>query len=164
MSIKIFVEIPQGSKNKYEVDEETGEIVLDRALHGPHYFPFEYGFVKETRGEDGDALDVVLLTTHPTFPGCIVEGEVIGYLEREDESGIDHKIVAVPKPKINPRWEHIKDISDLPAHQKAEIKEFFETYKNLEQNKWVKVQDFKPKEAAEKLVQEARERYQQETA
>ena len=159
MSVKVFVEIPQGSKNKYELNEDTGEIELDRALHGPHYFPFEYGFIKETIGEDDDPLDVVLLTTHPTFPGCVVDAEIIGYLEMEDESGVDHKVVAVPQAKINPRWKHVQDISDVPEHQRMEIKEFFETYKNLEQDKWVKVQEFKPKPDAERILQEAQERY-----
>jgi inorganic pyrophosphatase len=158
MQIKVFVEIPKGSQNKYERDEETGEIMLDRTLHGPHYFPFEYGFIKETKGEDGDPLDVVLLTTHPTFPGCVVKAEAIGYLEMEDEGGIDHKVIAVPIEKIDPRWKEVRDIQDLGSHQRAEIKEFFETYKRLEPNKWVKVTDFKSKEEAEKIIEEAQKR------
>lgn len=153
--IKVFVEIPKGSQNKYERDKETGEMILDRTLYGPHYFPFEYGFIKDTHGEDGDPLDAVLLTSHPTFPGCVVASEPIGYLEMEDESGIDHKIIAVPVEKIDPRWSHVKDVKDLGAHQRAEIKEFFETYKRLEPNKWVKVTDFKPRQEAEKLIEKA---------
>ena len=158
MTIKVFVEIPKGSENKYERNEETGEIMLDRTLYGPHYFPFEYGFIQGTKGEDGDPLDVVLLTTHPTFPGCIVQAEVIGYLEMEDEGGIDHKVIAVPIEKIDPRWKEIQDVKDLGAHQRAEIKEFFETYKRLEPNKWVKVTDFKSKEEAEKIIEDAQKR------
>ncbi len=155
MQIKVFVEIPKGSQNKYERDEETGEIVLDRTLYGPNYFPFEYGFIQGAKGEDGDPLDAILLTSHPTFPGCIVKAEPIGYLEMEDEGGIDHKIVAVPIEKLDPRWREVKDIKDLGAHQRAEIKEFFETYKRLEPNKWVKVTDFKSREEAEKLIEKA---------
>ncbi len=157
MTIKIFVEIPKGSQNKYERDEGTGEIVLDRTLYGPNYFPFEYGFIQGAKGEDGDPLDVVLLTSHPTFPGCVVKAEPIGYLEMEDESGIDHKIIAVPVAKIDPRWIHVQDVKDLGTHQRAEIKEFFETYKRLEPDKWVKVTDFKSRQEAEKLIEKAQQ-------
>ena len=159
MEIEVFVEVPKGSNQKYEYDEELGAIKLDRTLYSAIYFPFEYGFIKETLGEDGDPLDVVLLTSFPTFPGCVVESEVIGYLEMEDEEGIDTKIIAVPKPKIDPRTTGIKNVNDISGHQKKEIKEFFETYKNLEPEKWVKLKDFKPKEEAEKMVEEAQKRY-----
>jgi inorganic pyrophosphatase len=155
MEIKVFVEIPKGSQNKYERDEETGEIMLDRTLYGPHYFPFEYGFIQGTKGEDGDPLDVVLLTSHATFPGCVVKARAIGYLEMEDEGGVDHKVVAVPVEKIDPRWAEVNDIADLGAHQRAEIKEFFETYKRLEPNKWVKVTDFKPAAEATQLIEKS---------
>ncbi len=155
MTIKVFVEIPKGSKNKYEVDEKTGEIILDRVLYGSAVFPFEYGFIKKSKGQDGDPLDAVLLTSNPTFSGCVVEAEPIGYLEMEDESGIDHKVLAVPLAKIDPRFSHVKGVQDLTEHQRAEIKDFFETYKRLEPNKWVKVKDFKSKEEAEKLISES---------
>ena len=158
MTIKVFVEIPKGSQNKYERDEETGEIMLDRTLYGPNYFPFEYGFIQGTKGEDGDALDAVLLTSHPTFPGCVVEAEPIGYLEMEDESGIDHKVIAIPTEKIDPRWKEVNDVKDLGTHMRAEIKEFFETYKRLEPDKWVKVADFKSREEAEKIIEKAQTR------
>ena len=158
MKVKAFIEIPKGSHNKYERDEGTGEIKLDRVLHGPQHFPFEYGFIQGTKGEDGDPLDLIFLASFPTFPGCITDAEVIGYLEMEDEGGIDHKVLAVPPVKVDPRWEHIKDVSDLPEFTKKEIKEFFETYKRLEPNKWVKVKDFKSREEAEKLVEEARKK------
>ncbi|MBI2578029.1 MAG: inorganic diphosphatase [Candidatus Wildermuthbacteria bacterium] len=155
MTVKLFIEIPKGSHNKYEVDEETGELKLDRVLYGTAQFPFEYGFIKGTKGEDGDPLDALMLSTFPTFPGCAVEAEVIGYLEMEDEGGVDHKVVTVPKAKLDPRWAHIKDVTDLPEALRNEIKDFFETYKRLEPNKWVKVSAFKPKEEAEKLVESA---------
>ncbi len=155
MTIKVFVEIPKGSKNKYEVDEKTGEIVLDRVLYGSAVFPFEYGFIKGSKGKDGDPLDVILLTSNPTFSGCVVEADPIGYLEMEDEGGIDHKVIAVPLAKIDPRMAHIKTMNDLTEHQKAEIKDFFETYKRLEPQKWVKVNNFKSKEEAEKLITES---------
>ncbi|MDP3982435.1 MAG: inorganic diphosphatase [bacterium] len=159
MDIKVLVEIPKGSCNKYEKDEETGEMILDRVIHGPVYFPFEYGSVLDTRGEDGDPLDVVVLSSFPTFPGCVVRARVIGYLEMEDEGGVDHKLIAVPKEKIDPRFSHIKDIADLSEHQRAEIKEFFEIYKRLEPNKWVKAQGFKSAKEAEALVLETQKRF-----
>lgn len=155
MAIKVFVEIPKGSKNKYELDKKTKRIILDRTLYGCEVFPFEYGFIEGTLGEDGDPLDAVLLASSPTFPGCIVEAEAIGYLDMEDESGIDHKVIAVPAEKIDPRWSHVKDVDDLTEAQKAEIKNFFETYKLLEPGKWVKIKEFNSKEEAEKIIGEA---------
>ena len=158
MSILVFVEIPKFSRQKYEFDEELKGIKLDRTLFGPMYFPFEYGFIKDTMGEDGDPLDVVLLSSFPTFPGCYVKAEPIGLLEMTDEAGIDTKIIAVPCSKIDPRFSQIKDVKDLPEHTKKEIKEFFENYKNLEPGKWVKVKEFKSKTEAEKIIEEARKR------
>jgi len=160
MKIKVFVEIPKFSRQKFEFDEELQKIKLDRTLYGPMYFPFEYGSIKETLGEDGDPLDVVLLSSFPTFPGCIVESEVVGFLEMEDEAGVDTKIIAVPKEKIDPRIP-IKEIGDIPEHIKKEIKEFFETYKNLEPEKWVKLKDFKSKTEAEKMIEESQKRYKE---
>lgn len=154
--IIVFVEIPKGSFNKYEFDEELGGLKLDRSLYGSLYFPFEYGFVKDTLGKDGDPLDCILISTFPTFPGCYVSARVIGLLEMEDEGGIDHKILSLPTEKIDPRLSHIKELKDLPEHLKKEIRDFFENYKNLEPGKWVKLKDFKPKQEAEKLIKEAR--------
>ncbi|MBI4138278.1 MAG: inorganic diphosphatase [Candidatus Wildermuthbacteria bacterium] len=158
MSIKVFVEIPKGSRNKYEKDEETGEVVLDRVLYGSEAFPFDYGSISGTLGQDGDPLDVALLVTHPTFSGCAVKAEPIGYLQLEDEAGIDHKVIAVPAAKVDHRWASVKDVSDLPDHVKNEIKNFFETYKLLEPGKWVKAGEFKSKAEAEQIIQEAIER------
>jgi inorganic pyrophosphatase len=158
MEILVFVEIPKNSKLKFEFDEKLKAIKLDRVLYGPNYFPFEYGFVKDTLGEDGDPLDCVLLSTFPTFPGCIVKARPIGILEMEDEAGVDTKILAVPVEKIDPRFAHIQDVNDLPEHTKKEIKEFFESYKRLEPGKWVKLKDFKGREVAEKIIEEAKKR------
>ncbi|MBU1015400.1 inorganic diphosphatase [Patescibacteria group bacterium] len=159
MIVEAFIEIPKGSRNKYEVDEKTGEIKLDRVLYSSVYWPVEYGFIKGTKGEDGDPLDIMIFSSSPTFPGCVVEAEVIGYLEMEDESGVDHKVLAVPTAKIDPRLGHIKDIGDVPEFWKTELKEFTEVYKRLEPEKWVKVRDFRSKKEAEELVEEARKRY-----
>ena len=156
MKIKVFVEIPKFSKQKYEFDEELQKIKLDRTIYGPMYFPFEYGFVSGTKGEDGDPLDCVLFSSFPTFPGCIVEAEPIGLLEMEDEAGIDTKILARPLEKIDPRFKEIKDIDDLPEYLKIEVREFFETYKRLEPDKWVKLNEFKGKKEAENIILKAK--------
>lgn len=153
--IKVFVEIPKFSRQKFEFDEESQRIKLDRTLYSPIYFPFEYGFILDTEGEDGDPLDCVLISSFPTFPGCLVEAEPIGLLEMEDEEGIDNKILARPIDKIDPRLKHIRDVEDLPEHWKAEIREFFESYKKLEPGKWVKLREFKGKEEAEKLIKKS---------
>lgn len=159
MEILVFVEISKGSCQKYEFDEELGAIKLDRTLYSPIHFPFEYGFIKGTKGEDGDPLDCVLLTSFPTFPGCLVKARPIGLLEMEDEEGIDTKILAVPIEKIDPRFKEIQDINDLPEHLRKEIKEFFESYKKLEPGKWVKLKEFKGKDEAEKIIEMAKKSY-----
>lgn len=155
MEILVFVEIPKGSVQKFEFDEKEGRIKLDRTLYGPMRFPFEYGFIKGTRGEDGDPLDCVLLTTFPTFPGCLVKARPIGVLEMEDEEGIDNKILAVPIEKVDPRFKEIQEVKDLPEHTLKEIKEFFETYKRMEPGKWVKLREFKGKKEAEEMIERA---------
>ena len=155
-AIIVFVEIPKGSVNKYEFDEDLGGIKLDRSNYGPMHWPFEYGYIKGTMGEDGDPLDCCLLSAFSTFSGCLVESRTIGMLEMEDEAGIDHKILALPIEKVDPRMAHIKDIDDLPEHTKKEIREFFENYKNLEPNKWAKLKEFKGKKEAEKIIAKAK--------
>lgn len=158
--IIVFVEIPKGSVQKYEFDEELGAIKLDRSNYSPMYEPFDYGFIKNTLGQDGDALDCILISAFPTFPGCHVYARPIGVLEMEDEAGIDHKILALPEEKVDPRMAHIKELEDLPEHTKKEIKEFFENYKNLEPGKWVKLKGFKGKKEAQKVIEEAKKRKQ----
>lgn len=156
MKLNIFIENPKGSSNKYELDKESGKIMLDRALYSSVYWPFEYGFIENTLSEDGDPLDAVVLVNEPTFPGCVIPCKIIGMLDMEDESGIDYKIIAVPDDKIDPRFKHINSIDDLPEHQKKELQEFFETYKRLEPNKWVKVVGFKSKEEAEAIIEKCK--------
>lgn len=156
MKLNIFIEIPKGSSNKYELDKESGKIMLDRALYSSVYWPFEYGFIENTLSEDGDPLDAVVLVNEPTFPGCVIPSKIIGMLNMEDESGIDYKIIAVPDDKIDPRFKHINSVDDLTEHQKKEIQEFFEIYKRLEPNKWVKVKGFDSKERAEETIEKCK--------
>ncbi len=160
--INVVVEIPKGSVNKYEIDEETGAIFLDRTLYSAQFFPFNYGFLPQTRSEDGDSLDIVLLTG-PVFSGCVVKARPIGVILMEDEGGIDNKVLAVPVDKLEPRYKEIQDQKDLPDHLKKEIQEFFETYKNLEKDKWVKITGWEGKEKAMEIITKAIEKYKAES-
>lgn len=158
MDVKAFVEIPYGSRVKYEIDEETGELTADRILHGANYFPFNYGFVKGTKGKDGDPLDILILTSEPLIAGVAIKCQVIGMLEMEDEGGIDTKIIATPVKKVDPIMGTITKISDVHPHTLAKIKDFFDNYKNIEPDKWVKTGEFKDAAAAEKEITDASEK------
>ena len=128
--IEAVVEIPKGSRNKYEFDVATGLIRLDRVLFSSVHYPTDYGFIPGTRGADGDMLDILIIVEEPTFPGCRVKVRPIGFLRMVDEKGTDEKILGVPV--ADPRFDGIKDISDLQSHWLAEIENFFATYKMLE--------------------------------
>ncbi|AKM83439.1 inorganic pyrophosphatase [Candidatus Woesebacteria bacterium RIFOXYC1_FULL_31_51] len=155
MEIKVFIEIPHGSHIKYEVDEETGELKVDRILHGANYFPFNYGFIKKTKGKDNDPLDVIVLTSEPLISNVSIKCQVIGMLEMEDEGGIDTKIIAVPVKKVDPIFGTYTKISDIHEHTQKMIKDFFDNYKNIEPDKWVKTGEFKDASFAEKEVRES---------
>ncbi len=159
--INVVVDIPKGSSNKYEYNEEKGYVELDRVYYMPMFLPCDYGFVPQTHSEDGDALDVLLLTTYPTVPGCVVKARPIGMLVMKDEAGIDNKIIAVPVEKVDPRFKEIQDINDLGEHIKKEIKAYFEDYKKLEPEKYkhVKVEGFENKEKAMEIIKKAVGKY-----
>jgi inorganic pyrophosphatase len=124
-----IIEIPKGSENKYEIDKETGLISLDRANYSAASYPFDYGFVPQTLWDDNDALDVVVLSTFPLFPGILVEVRPVAVMEMIDDGESDYKIIAVPSE--DKRWDDVNDIEDLNKHKLREIKHFFETYKML---------------------------------
>ena len=124
--INVVIEIPRGSTNKYEYDEELDEITLDRVIHSPMFYPTEYGFVPGTRSEDGDMLDIMVVTTYPTFPGCVLQARPVGVLDMKDEEGIDPKILAVAAK--DPHFSEIKDFSGVHEHLKMEIGHVFEAY------------------------------------
>jgi len=153
--INVFIEIPQGSSVKYELDKDSGVIAVDRLLYTSMAYPFNYGFIPNTHAEDGDPLDVLLITSTPFFPGTFAPARPIGMLEMEDEEGIDHKIIAVPTAKIDPELSDVNEIDDLGGHLKSKIKHFFETYKQLEPNKWVKIKDFLDKSHAEEVIKKS---------
>lgn len=149
---KSFIEIPAGSSIKYEVDEETGELAVDRFLHTAFSYPFNYGFIKDTKGEDGDPVDVIVLSQYPVHPGVVIKCHAIGMLEMSDEEGVDTKILAVPTKKIDPLFGTWEEINDVPEAILNKIKHFFENYKTLEPGKFVKVDEFKDRKAAEDSI------------
>lgn len=153
------IEIPRGSRVKYEVDHETGRVELDRILYTAFGYPADYGFFEDTLGEDGDPLDVLLLLDQQLFPGVVTKVRPVAVLKMSDEAGGDDKVVAVLAK--DPRWAHIQDVDDIPEFTKNEIAHFFEHYKDLEPGKWVKVDEWAGAAEAERLVQEAFERFEQ---
>ncbi|KKR85960.1 inorganic pyrophosphatase [Candidatus Gottesmanbacteria bacterium RIFCSPHIGHO2_01_FULL_46_14] len=146
--VNVFVEIPQGSAIKYELDKDSGVIFVDRFLYTAFSYPFNYGFVPGTKAEDGDPVDVLVICDRTVAPGTVIPAVPIGMLEMEDEEGIDTKIIAVPTVKVDPLYGVWKDISDVPQALKDKMKHFFEHYKELEPGKWVKIKDWKNKAAA----------------
>jgi inorganic pyrophosphatase len=151
------IEIPRGSRNKYEVDHATGRVHLDRVLYTPFVYPVDYGYFDKTLGGDGDPLDALVLLEFPVFPGVVVNVRAVGVLPMEDDGGMDEKILCVPAK--DKRWEHIQDINDVPQQTKNEIAHFFEHYKDLEPAKWVKLGQWANKAEAERLIAEAKANY-----
>jgi len=162
--VHMVIEVPARSGNKYEYDKATGMMKLDRVLPGAQVYPADYGFVPQTLAEDGDPLDGVLLSTFPLFPGILVEVRPVALIEMEDEKGPDSKIIAVVTE--DPRFDHVKDLADVPPGVLDEVKNFFETYKLLEakKGKWVKVTGFKDRAAALAELKASMERYQKQKA
>ncbi|MBI4088886.1 inorganic diphosphatase [Candidatus Kaiserbacteria bacterium] len=154
--MNVIVEINKGSKNKYEIDKKTGLIALDRVAHTAQDFPFDYGFVPQTLWDDGDALDVVLLTTYPLVPGILVRARPVALMKMVDSGEADDKIIAVPVD--DPRWKEVKDQDDINKHTLKEIEHFYSTYKKL-QDKEVSVTGLEGKAAAEAAFERARKLY-----
>lgn len=157
--INAVIEIPYGSNIKYEIDKESGAVVVDRVMYSAMFYPANYGFVPNTLAADGDPADILVLNEYPLQAGSVIPCRLIGVLVMEDESGMDEKLLAVPVSKIDPRYENIKSLNDLPKITLDRIKNFFETYKMLEPNKWVKVKDFSDTKTAEKILDEAIKNY-----
>ncbi|SDZ09649.1 inorganic diphosphatase [Thermoactinomyces sp. DSM 45892] len=155
--VDAFIEIPTGSQNKYEFDKENGVFRLDRVLFSPMHYPTEYGYLDATLAEDGDPLDILVLTSFPTFPGCVISSRVVGVLVMSDDKGQDEKVLAVPTE--DPRFNHIKSLDDVNDHVKKEIEHFFRVYKDLE-NKTTVIEGWKDADFAANLYQECLDRYQ----
>ncbi|MBS1706102.1 MAG: inorganic diphosphatase [Armatimonadetes bacterium] len=147
--INTIIEIPRYSTNKYEVDAETGIIRLDRVLFSPLFYPFDYGYIPQTHYLDGDPLDVLVMLSHPTVPGCLVEAVPIGVLEMRDEKGPDEKILCVALK--DPRFGYRRNITDIGPHTLKEVQHFFEVYKELE-DKSVDVVGWHERELAIELI------------
>ena len=156
MEFDVLIEIPRGSRNKYEVDHESGLIRLDRTLFTATQYPADYGFVPETLGEDGDPLDALVLVQEPTFPGCLIRSRPIGMFRMTDEKGGDDKVLCVPAG--DPRQEHLRDLYDLPHFDRLEIEHFFLIYKELEPGKSVEGRSWADRAAAEAEVEASRRR------
>ena len=153
MTIRVLIEIPRGSRNKYEFDKEIGRIKLDRVLHSSVTYPADYGFIPDSLSADGDPLDVLVITRFPTFPGCVVEARPIALIDMIDTKEGDEKIVAVPVG--DPQFASWNELEDIPEALKNEINEFFKTYKNLEPGKFVEIQGWKGREEAEAMIKKA---------
>ncbi len=159
MEFDVLIEIPTGSRNKYEMDHEMNRLRLDRMLFTATRYPHDYGYVENTLGLDGDPLDALVLVVEPTFPGCLIRCRTIGMFRMTDEAGGDDKLVCVPSN--DPRMEHLRDIYHLPEFDRMEIQHFFEVYKELEPGKSVEGATWADRRAAEEEIVDSLRRFQE---
>ncbi|MEI6365031.1 MAG: inorganic diphosphatase [Actinomycetes bacterium] len=157
MEFDVFIEIPKGTRNKYELDHETGRIRLDRMLFTATMYPEDYGFIENSLGEDGDPLDALVLLDEPTFPGCLILCRTVGMFRMSDEKGGDDKVLCVPAH--DPRMTRFKDLEDVEKFELLEIQHFFETYKDLEPGKSVEGATWVGREEAEAEIHRSYERF-----
>jgi inorganic pyrophosphatase len=162
MRTDVVIEIPKGSRNKYEFDHDKGRIRLDRTLFTSTGYPADYGFVPHTLAEDGDPIDALVLLDAPTFPGCVVCGWVVGVFWMRDEHGPDAKLLCVPAE--DPRYGHVNDIGDLPEHLLDEVAHFFDVYKDLEPGKQSETRGWQHRDAAIEALLGAQQRYDSHAA
>jgi inorganic pyrophosphatase len=155
-AVNVIIEIPKYSKNKYEIDKETGLIALDRVMHSAQDYPYDYGFVPQTYWDDGDALDVVVLTTYPLLSGILVPVRMVAVMDMIDDGDSDVKIIAVPQK--DPRWDKVKDLGDINPHTLKEMEHFFATYKKV-QDKEITINGFEGAEAARAAFTKSCEQY-----
>jgi len=162
MEFDVTIEIPNGERNKYELDHRTGRIKLDRTLFTATQYPADYGFIDDTLGQDGDPLDALVLVQEPTFPGCLIRARAIGMFRMTDEKGGDDKVLCVPAE--DPRTEHLRDIHHLDTYHRMEIQHFFEVYKDLEPGKSVEGARWVGRAEAEAEIRASYERARQQRA
>lgn len=153
--VNVFIEIAQGSLVKYELDKDSGVVMADRFHYTAMPYPFSYGFVPGTHGEDGDPVDVLVIASQPVAMGTAIAVRPVGMLQMEDEAGVDTKIIAVPTKKIDPFMAGIEDVTDLDEATKKKIEHFFNHYKELEPNKWVKTTGFLGKKEAQDAIKKS---------
>ena len=155
-----MIEIPANSSPvKYEIDKDADALFVDRFMASPMFYPANYGYINNTLADDGDALDVLVVTPYPVVPGSVIRCRPVGVLNMTDEAGEDAKLLAVPHEKLTQAYNDVHDITDLPEMLRGRIKEFFENYKNLEKGKWVKVESWEGVDAAKAKIQVAAAAY-----
>jgi inorganic pyrophosphatase len=158
--IYVIIEIPANSSPvKYEIDKDSDALFVDRFMTAPMFYPANYGYINGTLADDGDAVDVLVVTPYPVSPGSVIRCRPIGVLNMTDESGIDVKLLAVPHEKLSKEYGHVQEISDLPPLLVNQIKLFFETYKTIEPDKWVKVEQWADSQAAKKIIKQGIDAY-----
>ena len=157
----VIIEIPaESSPVKYEIEKEEDALFVDRFMAAPMFYPANYGYINNTLADDGDAVDVLVLTPYPVVAGSVIRCRPVGVLNMTDEAGEDAKLVAVPHEKLTQLYNDVNDISDLPQLLRDQIAHFFENYKDLEKGKWVKVEGWEGAEAAKKAIVESIEAYE----
>ena len=159
MEFDVFIEIPKGTRNKYELDHKTNRLRLDRTLFTATQYPSDYGFIEDTLGQDGDPLDALVLLTEPTFPGCLIRARAIGMFRMTDEKGPDDKVLCVPAG--DPRQEHLRDIHHVPRFDRLEIEHFFTVYKDLEPGKSVEGATWTGRTDAEEEIRRSIRRHEE---
>ena len=158
--IYVVIEIPANSSPvKYEIDKDADALFVDRFMASPMFYPANYGYINNTLADDGDALDVLVVTPYPVVPGSVIRCRPVGVLNMTDEAGEDAKLLAVPHEKLTQAYNDVQDINDLPEMLRNQIKEFFENYKNLEKGKWVKVESWEGVASAKAKIQVAAAAY-----
>ena len=156
--VDAIIEIPLGSKNKFEIDEKTHRVKLDRVLYSAMNYPAEYGYIENTLSDDGDPLDILVISSAPTYPGCLVRARILGYLKMTDNGMGDYKLIAVVD--VDPRFNEVQSLSDLSKFRLDEIKDFFANYKKL-QNISVEVEQYYGKEDALEILKYCRNKYKE---
>jgi inorganic pyrophosphatase len=158
--INVVIEIPANHDPiKYEIDKDSDAIFVDRFVATPMFYPANYGYIPQTLSEDGDPLDVLVVTPYPVITGSVIRSRVIGVLNMSDESGVDAKLLAVPHSKLTALYNHVHQVTDLPELFVNQIVHYFENYKALEPGKWVKVNDWSDAQEARKEIMDSRQRY-----
>lgn len=158
--IYVAIEIPANSTPiKYEIDKDADALFVDRFMATPMFYPANYGFIPQTLGDDGDPLDVLVVTPYPVVPGAVIRARPVGVLNMSDEAGQDAKVIAVPHDKLSALYKNIKEYSDLPELLLKQIQHFFENYKDLEPGKWVKVDNWQGADAARAAITKAAAAY-----
>ena len=159
--IFVAIEIPANSSPiKYEIDKDYDALMVDRFMATPMFYPANYGYIPNTLADDGDALDVLVVTPYPVAPGAVIRARPVGVLHMTDEAGGDAKLIAVPHDKLTQLYVDVKEYTDLPPLLIEQIKHFFENYKDLEKGKWVKVEGWEGADAARAAIIKAAEAYQ----